>query len=55
VGPLAFSTYQGITADMAAAKARDKPADQIAGPSAPLAVDVGSKTVTLGDPAPAEA
>ncbi len=53
VGPLAFSTYQGITADMAEAKARDKPAEQIAGPAEPVTAP-GSKTVTFGAPAPAE-
>jgi hypothetical protein len=55
VGPLAFSTYQGITGDLAEAKARDKKPEQIAGPSAPLAVGTGGKTVTFGDPVQAEA
>lgn len=58
VGPLAFTTYQGIKGDMAEAKAREKPPEQIGGPdfSAPAPVAaVGSKTVTFGAPAPAEA
>ena len=56
VGPLAFTTYQGIKADMAEAKAKEPPAQQLAAPdlsaTAP-AVDVGSKTVSFGAPAPA--
>lgn len=54
VGPLAFSTYQGITQDMAEAKAREKPAERLDGPdlsaAAPMA-PAASKTVTFGAPA----
>jgi hypothetical protein len=58
VGPLALSTYQGVSQDMAEAKAKEKPTERLEGPnlSAPAPVaEVGSKTVTFGAPAPAEA
>lgn len=58
VGPLALTTYQGISHDMAAAKARAKKTDaeRISAPVAPVPVtDTGptpSKGVTIGVPIP---
>lgn len=58
VGPLAFATYQGIAADLAA-RAPAKPVERIGGPdlSAPMPTEVaGAKTVTFStDPAGAAA
>lgn len=54
VGPLAFQTYQGIKADLAA-RAPAKPAERIAGPDMAATVPTeapGQQTVTFGAPAP---
>jgi hypothetical protein len=56
VGPLAFTTYQGIKADMAETKAREKPPERLEGPdlsAAPPLPAVSGKTVTFGAVAPA--
>lgn len=61
VGPLALSTYQGVTADIAARKAQERTAKlegatlaaTIEAPTAPAGAN--SKTVTFGAPTPAEA
>ncbi len=58
VGPLALTTYQGITQDMARAKAQAKQreAERISAPAAPVSVtDTGptpSKGVVFGAPIP---
>lgn len=54
VGPLAFQTYQGIKADLAA-RAPAKPPERIAGPDMAAIVPTeqpGQKTVTFGAAAP---
>lgn len=54
VGPLAFQTYQGIQADLAA-RAPAKPVERIAGPDLAVTVPTvaqGQQTVTFGAPAP---